>query len=175
MQEGRPMEEAEDPYAQWQKEIEIEQLADIVGTQSPSPSPTPPGTPKHSPQPRSEAECGMHRYAPLHHGSVLHGSVRSPSTLVYSKNGAEEEGLGGETPFAGATRRGCIQDARRTRYPRGGVTYLLVLFVLIVHFFLFAPFFSRTLYICWLVCLGRKGGEELIRKTKERRCIQDHL
>ena len=81
-QEGRPMEEAEDPWnvawrepqpddphAQWQKEIEIERLADIARTPSPSPSPTPPGTPKHSPEPRTEAERGMHRYAPLHHGT----------------------------------------------------------------------------------------------------------
>ena len=73
-QEGRPMEEAEDPWnvawrepqrdnphAQWQKEIEIERLADIARTPSPSPGPTPPGTPKHSPEPRTEAERGMHR------------------------------------------------------------------------------------------------------------------
>ena len=104
---------------------------------------------------------------------MLHGSVPSPSTLVYSNNGAKEEGLGGETPFAGATRRGCTQDAKRARYPRGGVTCLLVLFVFIVHFFLFAPFFSRTLYICWLVCLGRKGAEELIRRMKERQEAKD--
>ena len=67
-------------------------------------------------------------------------------------------------------RRGCTQDARRARYPRGGVTCLLVLFV---HFFLFASFFSRTLYICWLVCLGRKGAEELIRRMKERQEAKD--
>ena len=108
--------------------------------------------------------------APWH---VLYGSFPSPSTLVYSNNGAKEEGLGGETPFAGAARRGCTQDAKRARYPRGGVTCLLVLFVFIVHFFLFAPFFSRTLYICWLVCLGRKGAEELIRRMKERREAKD--
>ena len=108
--------------------------------------------------------------APWH---VLHGSVPSPSTLVYSNNGAKEEGLGGETPFAGATRRGCTQDAKRARYPRGGVTCLLVLFVFIVHFFLFAPFFSRILYICWLVCLGRKGAEELLRRMKERKEAKD--
>ena len=108
--------------------------------------------------------------APWH---VLHGNVPSPSTLVYSNNGAKEEGLGGETPFAGATRRGCTQDAKRARYPRGGVTCLPVLFVFIVHFFLFAPFFSRTLYICWLVCLGRKGAEELIRRMKERQEAKD--
>ena len=76
-------------------------------------------------------------------------------------------------PFAGATRRGCTQDARRARYHRGGVTCLLVLFVLIVHFLLFAPFFSRTLYICCLVCLGRNGAEELISKMKERREAKD--
>ena len=104
---------------------------------------------------------------------MLHGSVRSPSTLVYSNNVAEEEGLGGETPFAGATRRGCTQDAKRAMYPRGGITCLLVLFVLIVHFFLFAPFSSRTLYICWLVCSARKDAEELIRKMKERREAKD--
>ena len=82
-QEGRSMEEAEDPWnlawreepqpddphAQWQKDIEIEHLAHIVGTPSPSRSPTPSGTPKHSPQPRTEAERGMHRYAPLHQGT----------------------------------------------------------------------------------------------------------
>ena len=80
-QEGRPMEEGEDPWnvawrelqpddphAQWQKEIDIERLADIARIPSPSPSPTPPGTPKHSPEPRTKAECGMHRYAPLHLG-----------------------------------------------------------------------------------------------------------
>ena len=104
---------------------------------------------------------------------MLHGSVRSPSTLVYSSNGAEDKGLGRETPFAKAARRGCTQDARRARYPRGGVTCLLILFVLIVHFFLFAPLFSRTLCICWLVCLGRKGAEEVIRKMKERREAKD--
>ena len=38
-----------------------------------------------------------------------------------------------------------------------------------MHFFLFAPFFSRTLYIFLLVCLARKGAEELIRKMKQRR------
>ena len=81
--------------------------------------------------------------------------------------------MGGKTPFAGATRRGCTQDTRRARYPRGGVTCLLVLFVFTVHFFLFASFFSRTLYICWLVCLGRKGTEELIRRMKERREAKD--
>ena len=59
----------DNPHAQWQKEIEIERLADIAGTPSPSASPTPPGTPKHSPEPRTEAERGMHRYAPLHHGT----------------------------------------------------------------------------------------------------------
>ena len=121
-------------------------------------------------------------YAPLRTSvpwHVLHGSVRSPSTLVYSNNGVEEEGLGGEMPFAGATRRGCTQDpgggcaTKRARYPHGGVTCLLVLFVLIVHFFLFAPVFSRTLYICWLVCLARKGAEELLRKMKERREAKD--
>ena len=31
-------------------------------------------------------------------------------------------------------------------------------------FFLFVPFLSRTLYIFLLVCLARKGAEELIRK-----------
>ena len=45
--------------------------------------------------------------------------------------------------------------------------------MLIVHFFLFAPLFSRTLYICWLVCLGRKGAEEFILKMKERREVKD--
>ena len=40
-------------------------------------------------------------------------------------------------------------------------------------FFLFDPFFSRTLYICWLVCLGRKVAEELLRKMKERREAKD--
>ena len=110
---------------------------------------------------------------------MLHVSVRSPSTLVYSNNGAEEEGLGGETPFAGATRRGCTQGpaggcaTKRVRYPRGGVTCLLVFFVSIVHFFLFAPFFFRTLYICLLVCLARKGAEELLRKMKVRRQAKD--
>ena len=59
----------DDPHAQWQEEIEIERLADIARTPSPSPSPTPPGTPNHSPEPRTEAERGMHRYAPLHHGT----------------------------------------------------------------------------------------------------------
>ena len=44
-------------------------LAYIARTPNPSPSPTPPGTPKDSPQPRTEAERGMHRYAPLHHGT----------------------------------------------------------------------------------------------------------
>ena len=78
-----------------------------------------------------------------------------------------------ETRFAGATRRGCTQDAKRARYPRGGVTCLLVLFVFIVHFFLFAPFFSRTLYICWLVCVGRKGAEELTWRMKGRKEAKD--
>ena len=40
-------------------------------------------------------------------------------------------------------------------------------------FFLVCPF-SRTLYICWLVCLGRKGAEELIRRMKERWEAKDH-
>ena len=62
-----PQPEPHDAYPQWQKEIEIEHLADIIAT--PSPSPTSPGTPKHSPQLRTEAERGMHRYAPLHHGT----------------------------------------------------------------------------------------------------------
>ena len=38
---------------------------------------------------------------------------------------------------------------------------------------MFAPFFSRTLYIFWWVCLGRKGAEEIIRKMKERREAKD--
>ena len=59
----------DDPHAQGQEEIVIERLADIARTPSPSPTPTPPGTPKHSPEPRTEAERGMHRYAPLHHGT----------------------------------------------------------------------------------------------------------
>ena len=93
-QEGRPMEESEpqpdDPHAQWQKEIEIERLADIARTPSPSPSPTPPGTPKHSPEPRTEAECGMHRYAPLHHGTCymvpfLHRQPLFTATMEHRK------------------------------------------------------------------------------------------
>ena len=49
----------------------------------------------------------------------------------------------------------------------------LSFFVFIVLLFLFAPFVSRTLYICWLVCLGRKGAEELIRRMKERKEDKD--
>ena len=104
--------------------------------------------------------------APWH---VLHGLHHS-STLLYSNDGVEEEGLGRETPVArrrvGATRRGCTQDpgggcaTKRARYLRVGITCLLVLFLSIVHLlvFLFAPFFFRTLYICMFVCLFSEKG-----------------
>ena len=51
-------------HSEWEKEIEIVLTADLRQK-----TPTPPGTPKHPPQPRDEAERGMHRYAPLHHGT----------------------------------------------------------------------------------------------------------
>ena len=49
MEEAEP--QPDNPHAQWQKEIEIERLADIARAPGPSPTPTPPGTPKHSPEP----------------------------------------------------------------------------------------------------------------------------
>ena len=166
-----------DPHAQRQKETNIEFIADIVDT--PSPSATPPGTLKHSPQPRDEAERGMHRYTPLHDGTCymvlfVHFSL----SLVYSKNGAQEEGLGGETLFArrrvGATRRGCTQDpgggcaTKRARYLRVGITCLLVLFFMNFAFFgvLVCPFFLP--HICLFACSRRKRADELIRRMKER-------
>ena len=97
----------DDPYAQWQKEIEIEHLADIVGT--PSPSPTPPGTPKHSPQPRTEAAHGMHRYAPLHHGTCymvpfLHRQPLFTATMEQRKKDWEERRPSPEPQAEGAPK-----------------------------------------------------------------------
>ena len=97
------------PIRAMAKGIENEHLADNVGTASPSS--TPPGTPKHSPQPRTEAEGGMHRYAPLHHGTCyvvpfVHRQPLFAATMEQrsgpashkrrrsvQNNGAEEEGL----------------------------------------------------------------------------------
>ena len=92
----------DDPHAQWQEEIEIKHLADIARTPSPSASPTPPGTPKHSPEPRTEAERGMHRYAPLHHGTCymvpfLHRQPLFRATMEQRKKdweGSESAALG---------------------------------------------------------------------------------
>ena len=63
---------------------------------SPSPPLSSPGTPIYFPQPRDDAECGMHLHTPLHHSTITqkdvsycsHRSFSSLSSLVYSNNGA---------------------------------------------------------------------------------------
>ena len=164
-----------DPHEQWQKEITIEFIADIAGNPSPTPSPTPPGTAKHSPQPRDEAERGMHRYAPLHHSTchMVH-TVRHPlfiaTTEQRRKDWEERRRLreGGPEPHD--------EDAPKTRAegaPPGerGISVLASLVCLsffcqldtclfsCLPFFLLSFFFlSSWTLVCLFVCFFSEKG-----------------
>ena len=154
--EEQPQPELRNPYAQWQKKIEIEHFADIVGT--PSPSPTPPGTPKHSPQPRNETERSMHRYAPLHHGTsymapFVHRQPLFTATTEPRKKDWEERPLSPEPRAEGAPKTQAVGAPPSERGFPVVVSLVCLSFLCSLCIFSCFPLFSpaQCTFVFWFV------------------------